>query len=86
MEVKKQWPLQWPDNWRRTFLAKPSKFGRYSIEVVTNELRMEIKRLTKKDELILSTNLKIRNNGFRPLPAVRGFAERMFPLARYAVT
>lgn len=59
--MKEAYPLCWPSGYQRTLQRINSRF-KSSMDAAQRFLRMEIKRLDG-DGLIVSTNLRIRNDG-----------------------
>lgn len=56
------YPLQWPLGKRRVPYPARSKFGERSIDAATRILREELRRLGGSG-MVLSTNLRLRNDG-----------------------
>ena len=57
------YPLQWPPTWPRSKRKENSRFGDLTIERGKNEILRELERMKAK-EIIISTNLVLRNDGF----------------------
>lgn len=57
------YPLQWPPTWPRTKNPEYSRFGDLSIERGKNEIIYQLDLMKAKD-IIISTNLKLRKDGF----------------------
>lgn len=57
------YPLQWPAGKPRKPFPERSKFGERSIDAATVILREELRRLGASG-MVLSTNLRLRNDGF----------------------
>lgn len=57
------YPLQWPSNWPRSKRSQYSRFGPTTIEREKNEILEELRMMGAK-EAIISTNLKLRRDGF----------------------
>lgn len=60
--MTESFPLQWPAGKPRKPYPERSKFGERSIEAATTRLREELRRLGASN-LVLSTNLRLRNDG-----------------------
>ena len=57
------YPLQWPAGWPRTRMPKLSKFGNYTFEQARRELMRELNLLGARN-VVISSNLRLRNDGF----------------------
>ena len=57
------YPLQWPAGWPRTPRPQPSKFKNSSVSITSRCLLDEI-RLLKGGLPVLSTNIRLRQDGF----------------------
>ena len=73
--MKEAYPLCWPSGYKRTAHRSSSRFTQ-TWETAQKFLRLEIERLGGSD-LIVSTNLRIRNDGF--LYAYRTKAKILHP-------
>jgi hypothetical protein len=68
MTEKTSYPLTWPSGWKRTMDPSRSRFGSYnkkpSVEKATSEILNELRLLIGiNEDIILSTNIKLRNDG-----------------------
>ncbi len=57
------YPLQWPPSWPRSKRPEHSRFGELTLEKGKNEIIRELELMNAK-EIIISTNLKLRIDGF----------------------
>lgn len=68
MSGDRRFPLHWPDNWKRTAYRRHSRFGaertRPSISRALDTIDAEMRRLVGSAPWVLSTNLRLRNDGW----------------------
>src|SRR5262249_289232 len=67
MFPEEQYPLTWPVGWPRTQHPNRSHFGKLndkpSIAKASNFLLQEVKRLTGSSRVVVSTNLRYKQDG-----------------------
>ena len=56
-------PLYWPPGWERTKRPRRSAFARTSVDISTRLILDELDRLGADHRVIISTNLRLRNDG-----------------------
>jgi len=61
--INEGYPLQFPNNWKRTIKTERARFGNHSVFQAIYMLRNEIEKLGGKN-LVISTNLLLKINGF----------------------
>jgi hypothetical protein len=79
MNEKNSYPLSWPQGWKRHTKHGNPNFSRRSVEVAVTEILRQFKLMGVRDyQLIISTNLQLRQDGYpksnQPNPSDPGVA------------